>query len=89
MLSDLQQVTLPLWASGDSSTKGGAGLAHLPAPSSANWEKYEKRASPVSRKSVGKVPGKRESLAVPSAWTKLGVMGQSVREDRSGRRAER
>lgn len=45
MLGDLQQSTLPLWASGDSSTKGGAGMAHRPDFfRSANWEKDENRA---------------------------------------------
>lgn len=63
MMGDLQQITLPLWASGGSSTEGGAGMAHLPEPlSSANWEKDENRAS-IRRKSKEDVPSEGGELA--------------------------
>lgn len=42
---------------------------------SASWEEDEKR-TPVGKKGIGKVLGKRESLAGPGTWTEPSVMDE-------------
>lgn len=39
----------------------------------ASWEEDKKR-TPVGKKGIGKVPGKRESLAGPGTWTESSAM---------------